>query len=770
MKSVPYGDWFCDACVAVRWKAGKGKAAVLGNEEGEGEEEEKTVPQSKAGKSKGKRKEGKGKKGALVEVAPLEVAPQEEEEDTGVCTACGGGGADSGGLLVCGRCDGAYHGGCCLPPLPALLDGSWLCPYCTLRSALSAGAPVARKQTALRCSAADLDSLMCNNRQVWRWASARASTASRALILLRALVGSLDPAPLRERFAASSAAAMIRLCETERARQGEREIRGVLEGVLRRVEVEGKRAYREQRKQEKAAYEGDAKAERAAERTAERAAKHAADERDKAERAAEREAAKQVRVAADERSRAERQAVQQVKLDERAARDALKQERASLREVQARGRQTARGLAIAAKLSVKDSRERERTERNGRFVSLVVGHTVERLIRSLEASIEGKRRSVGGRAGELDLEEDAELAAMEAADAEGEPPSAPAAKLLVGTVRVARDNSLWRTELDERYMPTWAPVEESEFAGAGELQAAREHAEAEEEAALAADTLVKARALFVGVQVEVESVDDGLLGSWYPAQILRVLPTDSRGGKSVHGGLPIGCEVEVEYHTFEGEDGGLSREVMSVLRLRPLPPITTTDSPAALARMALGSPLELWHEEGWWLVELTHKSAPEPEDAARAGKPPRPSDWIYRVAPPLYPDATHEVDASRLRPARVWLRGNWRAATWEQSAAAAAAGASKLGGGPAPVPCVLRIAKSMLEVGRAEWEAEQQAAQPPPPAAKPSSKAAKGGSSSAAQNGGGSSRNAPRSAWAEGKARAREESPPPAPASGKRRR
>ena len=34
-------------------------------------------------------------------------------------------------ILLCDKCDAAYHTACLRPPLMSIPDGDWFCPYCS---------------------------------------------------------------------------------------------------------------------------------------------------------------------------------------------------------------------------------------------------------------------------------------------------------------------------------------------------------------------------------------------------------------------------------------------------------------------------------------------------------------------------------------------------------------------------------------------------------------------------------------------------------------
>ena len=139
--------------------------------------------------------------------------------------------------------------------------------------------------------------------------------------------------------------------------------------------------------------------------------------------------------------------------------------------------------------------------------------------------------------------------------------------------------------------------------------------------------------LAAGCEIEVLADEDGLRGSRYAARVL--LP-------------PKQGKVRLQYATILCADGQSAlREAVDATWLRPPPPPTPPDF---FASLQTGDPLELWHGDGWWEVNLTDAGR---EASDGAGK-------LYAVRSPHYA-SEYRVSAQRLRPRWTFCGSHWKA-------------------------------------------------------------------------------------------------------------
>ena len=104
-----------------------------------------------------------------------------------------------------------------------------------------------------------------------------------------------------------------------------------------------------------------------------------------------------------------------------------------------------------------------------------------------------------------------------------------------------------------------------------------------------------------GMHAELSFAEDGMVGSWYPVEVLQVREHD--------------VQVLVPGLLDVGQPDGKLREWQPRARLRPPPP-----PPAANFReqLVLGSLAETWYLEGWWQVRVKEIYYGEPE--SRSGE------------------------------------------------------------------------------------------------------------------------------------------------------
>jgi len=155
------------------------------------------------------------------------------------------------------------------------------------------------------------------------------------------------------------------------------------------------------------------------------------------------------------------------------------------------------------------------------------------------------------------------------------------------------------------------------------------------------------RWLVEGLTVEVKMDEEGLHSSRYAARILEVREDDET--------------VFVEFEAFDAdegdEDGGLAdesavatgssggagRKLMEWVDMSRLWPPPPPPPPNFFERIAVGEPLELYLEDGWWEVSL-QKSKTTPKSGVE-----------YLVVSPL-DQTTNWVTADRLRPRWQFVR------------------------------------------------------------------------------------------------------------------
>ena len=141
---------------------------------------------------------------------------------------------------------------------------------------------------------------------------------------------------------------------------------------------------------------------------------------------------------------------------------------------------------------------------------------------------------------------------------------------------------------------------------------------------------VAAAWLAAGCEIEVLADKEGLRGSRYAARVL-----------SPPEGSPAKVWLQ---HAIVCADGHPAlREVVDAPRLRPPPP---PPPPDFFASLQTGDPLELWHGDGWWEVDLI-------EASDGAGK-------LYTVRSPHYA-SEYRVSAQRLRPRWTFCGSHWKA-------------------------------------------------------------------------------------------------------------
>ena len=108
--------------------------------------------------------------------------------------------------------------------------------------------------------------------------------------------------------------------------------------------------------------------------------------------------------------------------------------------------------------------------------------------------------------------------------------------------------------------------------------------------------------LSAGMQAELSFAEDGMVGSWYPVEVLQV--RESAVQVLVPGLLDA-----------EQPDGKL-REWHPRSRLRPPPP---PPAEGFREQLCLGSLAETWYQEGWWQVRVKEIYYGEPESKSGEG-------------------------------------------------------------------------------------------------------------------------------------------------------
>ena len=140
--------------------------------------------------------------------------------------------------------------------------------------------------------------------------------------------------------------------------------------------------------------------------------------------------------------------------------------------------------------------------------------------------------------------------------------------------------------------------------------------------------------------VEVRMEDEGLIGSRYEGQVVRIGADPGRSGKD--GAL-------VRFLAFNEEQSNeLLCEWVALEQLSPPPPPAPE---GFVGRLQLGDPLEVRYDDGWWEVTLRalteETGAPtRPESSCRQKHGTRPfvACWAYvGVWPPS--DVVHGVRA-----------------------------------------------------------------------------------------------------------------------------
>ena len=90
----------------------------------------------------------------------------------------------------------------------------------------------------------------------------------------------------------------------------------------------------------------------------------------------------------------------------------------------------------------------------------------------------------------------------------------------------------------------------------------------------------------VGDAIEIGPTDDGYLGSWYEGEVVAT------------SGGPDPASVQVRYAKLEDDDGAPLTEWQPKACLRPRPPPVIPE--ASASGFAVGDPLQMWYNDGWW--------------------------------------------------------------------------------------------------------------------------------------------------------------------------
>ena len=108
--------------------------------------------------------------------------------------------------------------------------------------------------------------------------------------------------------------------------------------------------------------------------------------------------------------------------------------------------------------------------------------------------------------------------------------------------------------------------------------------------------------LSAGMQAELAFAEDGMVGSWYPVEVLQVRET------AVQVLVPGLLDAE--------QPDGKLREWHPRSRLRPPPP---PPGEGFREQLCLGSLAETWYQEGWWQVRVKEIYYGEPESKSGEG-------------------------------------------------------------------------------------------------------------------------------------------------------
>jgi len=127
--------------------------------------------------------------------------------------------------------------------------------------------------------------------------------------------------------------------------------------------------------------------------------------------------------------------------------------------------------------------------------------------------------------------------------------------------------------------------------------------------------------------------EEGLRGSWYKVRVLEAGEGDIR--------------VEHQAFTVSEERDEPVCEWVSPSMLRPLPPPSPPDF---ISQLTKGDPIEQWHEDGWWEVQLIRKLK------ACDGK-----DRV-EVSVERYGGYMNELSAAHIRPVWEFTGSSWKTA------------------------------------------------------------------------------------------------------------
>ena len=154
-----------------------------------------------------------------------------------------------------------------------------------------------------------------------------------------------------------------------------------------------------------------------------------------------------------------------------------------------------------------------------------------------------------------------------------------------------------------------------------------------------------------GASVEVTMQEEGLVGMKATAKVLAV------SGKKVH----------IEHSAFQ-DDKDESKQLCEWVPLAILTPPPPPPPAGFHASLAVGAPVEVYFEDGWWAVTLLKK----PKGGGENGKGPS-----FLVGSAMYrTERWAEIDC--LRPSWKFFGGHWQA---EQTVVPAPAAAARKAGG-----------------------------------------------------------------------------------------